>query len=204
MSHGQSNAVEFYFDFSSPYGYLAAQEIDDLAESHGRKVIWRPILLGPIFKQTGSKPLLDIPLKGEYAHRDIARAARRIGVPFRLPQLFPFSTVGASRIFYWLADQDEEAACAYAKVLFREAFEEGRDISQPAVVSEVALRLGYMPTEVEAALDSLELKERLRREVDIAITRKVFGSPFFFVDGEPFWGNDRLADVDLWLQRGGW
>src|SRR3546814_10341238 len=88
--------IDFYFDFSSPYGYLASEQIEALAARHGRTVAWRPILLGVVFQQTGGQPLLDIPLKGGYARHDLARSARLLGLPFQLPASFPFPSVARS------------------------------------------------------------------------------------------------------------
>ena len=91
--------IDFYFDFSSPYGYLASRRIDALAAKHGRTVNWRPHLIGAAFKATGSQPLLNIPMKGDYARIDIPRAARMHGVPFVMPERFPFLSVAAARAF---------------------------------------------------------------------------------------------------------
>jgi len=196
--------IEFYFDFSSPYGYLAAQEIDRIGEARGRAVSWKPILLGAIFPTTGSQPLLNIPLKGDYARIDLPRVARRVGVPFAMPTPFPFMSVAAARAFYWLADQDAAKAKGLAKAVFHGSFGEGRDMSGAGAVVEVAGGLGIDPAVLGAALQEQKVKDRLRAEVDGAIGKGVFGSPFFLVDGEPFWGNDRLQDVDGWLETGGW
>lgn len=196
--------IDFYFDFSSPYGYLAAEQIDDLAAKHGRAVTWRPILLGVVFQQTGGQPLLNIPLKGGYARHDLARSARLLKLPFKLPDPFPFMSVAACRAFYWLRDDDPEGAVALAKTLYRTAFGRGERIdSNPAVV-EAAKSAGLAGDEVEAALNDPAVKQRLRDEVSLAISKGVFGSPLIVVDDEPFWGHDRLDQVDLWLQRGGW
>ncbi len=199
-----SDPVEFYFDFSSPYGYLAAQEIDQICEKHGRAVAWKPILLGAVFPKTGSQPLLGIPLKGDYARIDLPRVARRVGVPFTMPTPFPFMSVAAARGFYWLVDQDIAKAKDFAKAVFHGSFGEGQDMSGAAAVVEVAGGLGIDSAEVGAALQEKRVKDRLRAEVDAAIDKGVFGSPFFLVDGEPFWGSDRLLDVNRWLETGGW
>lgn len=199
-----SAPIDFYFDFSSPYGYLAAAQIDDLAARHGREVAWRPILLGAVFPQTGSQPLLNIPLKGDYARRDMARSARLLGVPFQVPGNFPFMSVAACRAFYWLHDQDPAKAVALAKALYREAFAEGRSIDSAAAVVKVAEAEGVDGEALAAALTDAGVKQRLRDEVDQAIAKGVFGSPLIVIDGEPFWGHDRLEQVDLWLKRGGW
>ncbi len=196
--------VDFYFDFSSPYGYLAAQTVDDLAERHGADLRWRPILLGAVFKKTGAAPLVDLPLKGDYARRDMARCARRLGVTFTFPETFPFSSVAASRAFYWLHERDPAQARALAKALYHAVFGEGRSIEAPEEVAAVAGELGLDPSSVKAALEDPEVKARLRQEVEAAVAAGVFGSPFFIVDGEPFWGHDRMDEVERWLRTGGW
>ena len=199
-----ASPIDFYFDFSSPYGYLAAEQIDALAAKHGRSVAWRPILLGVVFQQTGSQPLVNIPLKGNYARHDLARSARLLGLPFELPAQFPFMSVAACRAFYWLHDQDPAQAVALAKALYREAFGGGGEIESGEGVVRVAEAAGFDGGEVAAALDDPAVKQRLRDEVSQAISKGVFGSPLIVVDDEPFWGHDRLDQVDLWLQRGGW
>lgn len=196
--------ILFYFDFSSPYGYLAALGIDELAARHGRAVDWKPFLLGATFKETGMQPLLNIPMKGDYARRDLERSARLLGVPFNPSERFPFMSVAACRAFYWLSDGDQEAAKALAKALFQAAFGEGRDISHEADVCGVAASLGHDPDELAVVLKDQAVKDRLRREVDAAVAAGIFGSPYIVVDGEPFWGSDRLDQVDKWLETGGW
>ncbi len=132
--------IDFYFDFSSPYGYLASTEIDGLAARHGRSVTWRPFVLGAAFKLTGQRALTEQPLRGDYARRDFARSARLLGVPFKLPEPFPFFALAASRACYWL--EDPEQSKALAKVIYHAAFGEGRDITPVPVVAELAAALG--------------------------------------------------------------
>ena len=196
--------LEFYFDFSSPYGYFAAARIDDLAARHGRAVIWRPILLGAVFKTTGQQPLTTIPLKGAYAERDLYRSARLYGVPFRLPSKFPIAATGACRAFYFLSDQDPALARRLALELYRAYFADDRDITNPDVIVEIGTGLGADKDGLTTALNDPALKDRLRAEVDAAIARGVFGSPYVIVDDEAFWGADRLDHVDRWLATGGW
>ncbi len=196
--------IEFYFDFSSPYGYLAAQAIDALGARHGREVAWKPFLLGAVFKITGAQPLPHTPMKGAYAAIDMPRAARRLGVPFVVPESFPFASIAAGRAFYWLSDRDPALAKALARRLFDAAFGEGRDVSQAEAVLDEAAGLGVERDDLAAALQDPEVKARLKAEVDAAIARGVFGSPFFFVDDQPFWGHDRLDHLEQWLKTGGW
>ena len=196
--------IEFYFDFSSPYGYLASHKIDALAAKHGRAVDWRPMLLGAVFKQTGGAPLTMIPLKGDYSKRDFLRSARYHGIDdFRLPSPFPIATQAAARIMLSTKMHDSQLAARVAKALYRAYFFDNRDISNPDTASDIAAAAG---ADREAARESVgdpAIKEALRREVDGAIARGVFGSPFVFVDGEPFWGLDRFEQIDRWLAVGG-
>lgn len=199
-----ANPIDFYFDFSSPYGYFASAKIDDIAAKYGREVVWRPILLGAVFKITGQQPLPTIPLKGSYAKHDLARSARLFGVPFRLPSKFPVAGQAPSRAFYWVGDRDPALARQLARALYRAYFAEDRDISSPEVTANVAAKLGIERDGMLAALNDPAVKERLKSEVDAAIERGVFGSPYIIIDGEPFWGSDRLEQVDRWLATGGW
>lgn len=196
--------VEFYFDYSSPYGYLAAHKIEDVAAEHEREVAWRPFMLGVVMKTTRAEPLLNVPIKGDYARRDVARSARLCEIPFTVPESFPFPSIAACRATYWLAGSDPRAAVALAKALYDRAFADGKSIREPGEVVAVAGELGHDPAAVNAALQDPDVKAQLKREMDAALAKGVFGSPYFIVDGEPFWGYDRLKDVSLWLKTGGW
>ncbi len=199
-----SDPIDFYFDFSSPYGYLASLRIDDIAARHGRAVNWRPMLLGAVFKKFGGAPLSEVPLKSDYFLRDMPRAARLMGAPFKWPDPFPFASIAACRAIYWQTDMDPEAGRALARALYHTAFGEGGDIATAKSVVEVAAKVGIDRAAAGAALQDAAVKDRLRQEVEAAMERGVFGSPYVVVDGEPFWGHDRLDQVDRWLETGGW
>ena len=194
--------IDFYFDFSSPYGYLASRRIDALAAAHGRTVAWRPILLGVAFKATGGAPLPSIPIKGAYAMRDFLRSARFHGIPYRQPTTFPVSTISAVRAFYWLQDRDAARAVELAKALYNAYFTGDVDISKPENVAKIAGKLGAKAEDLAAALNDQAVKDRTKKEVDAAVAHGVFGSPYVIVDGEPFWGMDRLDQVERWLAKG--
>jgi 2-hydroxychromene-2-carboxylate isomerase len=196
--------ITFYFDFSSPYGYVAAQLIAPIAARHRRDVLWRPILLGAIFKSTGGRPLKELGLKWEYSRHELARAARRHNFPFVVPERFPFAAVAASRAFYWLEATDPGHAAPFARAVFRAAFAEGSDMSLPMAVAAAAATVGIDDAALMGALDDPRWKDRLRAETDQALAKGVFGSPFFMVDGEPFWGAEHLPEIDAWLASGGW
>ena len=185
--------LDFYFDFSSPYGYIAGEKIDALASKHGRAVNWRPTLLGAAFKVTGASPLPSIPIKGEYAKRDFLRSARFHDVPMRIPDAFPVGTLAACRAFYSLKDAKQRVALA--KGLYRAYFVDNVNIGEAQNVLGVAASLGLEPD-----VASQEIKDKTKAEVDAAIARGVFGSPYVIADGEPFWGIDRFDQLDRWLR----
>ncbi len=204
----QRQKIDFYFDFSSPYGYLAATQIDELAARHSRQVMWHPILLGAVFKITGRKALLEQPLVGDYAMRDIARSARLLSVPCRMPDRFPIISVPACRAYYWLKEQDKEQksqlAIEFCKQVYYAYFAENRDISNKAILLDIAQTLGVDSKQLEVALASADLKQKLRNETSTAIERGVFGSPFMIYDGEPFWGLDHFDQLEKWIESDGW
>ena len=195
--------IDFYFDFSSPYGYLGAEKIDDIAARHGRVVEWHPILLGVVFRATGGAPLTEIPIKGDYSKHDFARSARFLGVPFKFPSRFPLATHNAARAFLWLTDRDNTLAKNFARAVYRAYFAEDTDIANTDNLLGIADSMGVDRPSLQQAMADPAVKERLRAENDAALARGVFGSPFFFVDGEPFWGSDRLPQIERWLETGG-
>ncbi|MBK8065071.1 MAG: 2-hydroxychromene-2-carboxylate isomerase [Betaproteobacteria bacterium] len=196
-------AIDFYFDFSSPYGYLAATKVDALAARHGRTVAWRPMLLGVAFKTTGGQPLPMVPLKGDYSRHDFIRSARFHGIPYRQPTTFPISGVTPTRAFYWQQGSDPAKEVALAQALLRAYFTEDVNISSVDGVLAVAATLGIDADALTAGINDPAIKDRTRAEVEAAIARGVFGSPFMVVDGEPFWGMDRLDQMERWLATGG-
>lgn len=197
-------SFEFWFDFSSPYAYFGALQVDDVAARHGRTVSWRPFLLGSAFAATGMQSLSKTPIRGDYARHDWARLARRLSVPFRIPDKHPVVSVTPGRVFYWIEKSDPEIAVRFAKRVFASYFADGRDVTERPLVLDIAADLGVDRTALDAALDTEELKQLFRARTDEALARGIFGSPFFVIDGEPFWGADRLPMIDDWLARGGW
>lgn len=196
--------VDFYFDFSSPYGYLAAERIEALAAKHQRGVNWRPVLLGAIFKVTGTQPLTFVPLKGEYTRRDLPRTARFHGIEFRMPSKFPIATQAAARLVVWQRGIDHATRCSsLTKALYRAYFLADRDIGDPDIAADVAAETGLERNAARAAIDDVSIKDALKRDVDAAIAAGVFGSPFVIVDGEPFWGLDRFEQIERWLASSG-
>jgi 2-hydroxychromene-2-carboxylate isomerase len=196
--------VVFYFDFTSPYGYLGAERIQAVFDGEATGIAWRPILLGAILRETGARPLTEVPLKGAYARRDLERTARRFGIPFTFPPTFPFKSVAAARAFYSVEEESPDQARQLALALYRTAFGEGRDIAHEGAVADIGAALGHDRAALLERLKAPHIKDRLRRETDEAMAQGVFGSPFVTVNGEPFWGVDHLEEARTWLQTGGW
>ena len=197
------NPIEFFLDFSSPYGYFASTRISGLAAKHGRTVVWRPILLGAVFKVTGGAPLPSLPLKGAYGLRDMTRSARYHDIPFKIPSVFPVPTQAPARIVYWVEQTTPDKVEAVVLALYRAYFVEDQDISKAETSAAAVAKAGLDPAQALAATNEPSIKERLKNETQAAIERGVFGSPYVIVDGEPFWGMDRFDQVERWLARGG-
>ena len=197
-----STPIAFYFDFSSPYSYIASEWIEALAARHGRRVEWKAILLGAIFQAAELKPAVAHPIKRDYALHDFERSARFAGVPLTLPQRFPISTQNAARVFWWLHARESTAARDWAHHALRAYFARGVDLSDPMQLKALAAEFGLDPEAAEAAWNDPAGKTRLKAVNDAAIAAGVFGGPFFVIDNEPFWGNDRRPQIEQWLAKG--
>ncbi|WP_427312278.1 2-hydroxychromene-2-carboxylate isomerase [Cupriavidus sp. H39] len=194
-------AIDFYFDFSSPYGYFASTRIDDLAQKYGRNVAWHPILLGVVFKTTGASPLPQLPLKGDYAWRDFERTARFHGIDYKRPTHFPLPTTHAARAMLWLQNHHgDDLAAAFARSVYRALFVDDINIAEPAEIMKLAEPLGVDVQALDAGATSYQIKDQLKAEIEVAMAKGVFGSPFVIIDGEPFWGFDRFDQVEAHLK----
>jgi 2-hydroxychromene-2-carboxylate isomerase len=204
MTDSGKAPLDFYFDFSSPYGYLLSERIDAVAAEYGRQVRWHPILLGVVLKANGSAPLtLQHPAKATYWLRDFERSARFMGVPYNPPSRFPLPTQHAARAYYWLHDRDCGQARQFAHAVYRALYVDDLDISSLETVLEIASKIGVDRSSLATALQSPEIKARLKDEVDQAMQNGVFGSPYVLIDSEPFFGADRQPQIEKWLATGG-
>lgn len=184
--------LEFWFEFASPYSYLAAEEIEDKTRAANVSLVWRPFLLGPIFAAQGwtDSPFNLYPAKGAYMWRDMERLCRSKGIDWRRPSVFPRSGLLAARLATAL--EATNSIAAFVKAVYRANFSQDRDISDPAVLKEAlhSLSLDHEEYFQRAAEDSV--KTLLRARTDEALRRGVFGAPSFVVKDELFWGGDRL------------
>lgn len=195
-------AIDFWFDFSSPYSYIASEWIEAVAARHGRRVNWKAMLLGASFQVSGLQPPVNFPMKREYLLRDVLRSAAFAGVPVSMPAPFPIATQNAARLFWWLQSQDPARAVAWAHAGLRAYFTRNVDLSDPVALKASCVEAGLDADAAEAAWNEGRWKLALKTANEQAIAAGVFGAPFFFVDGEPFWGNDRQAQLEAWLASG--
>jgi 2-hydroxychromene-2-carboxylate isomerase len=198
-----TQAIQFYFDFSSPYSYIANSWVDALAEQHGRTVQRHAILLGATFQAAELKSPISHPIKGSYSAHDFGRSARFHGVPYQMPKVFPIPTQNAARVFWWLADtRGPQAASAWATAGLQAVFARGLPLHETPTLRALAAEQGLGADEAESVWNDTAWKARLKQANDDAIAAGVFGAPFFIIDGEPFWGNDRQPQMQRWLAGG--
>ncbi|CAH0131653.1 2-hydroxychromene-2-carboxylate isomerase [Roseomonas sp. CECT 9278] len=204
MTSAAPGPITFWFDFGSPYAWLASTQVAATARRCGRTVRWRAMLLGVIFGTTGASPLGVQPLRGDYARRDLGRVARRMGLPFATATPPSGTSLALARVFHAIALRDEALAARFAAEAFMATFAEGQALDGLAAAQCFAARLG--PTAAAASADALAPAARLalRDATQEALAQGVFGAPFFVVDGEPFWGQDRLPMLEAWLREGPW
>ena len=197
--------IDFYFDFISPYGYLAAMQVEKLAKKYDQKVEWHPMLLGvSVMKVMGLKPLMETPLKGPYMAADLPRLASLYNVPLCFPKHGIPKPLPPARAFCWVKEQAPERAGEFALTVYQAQWEFGLNISKPEILAQLAEKMGLNPHRLLEALDSESLSQSLRDKVDASIKRGVFGSPTFVVDNNMIWGCDRLWMLEHWLANKSW
>jgi 2-hydroxychromene-2-carboxylate isomerase len=203
-AHAGAGAITFWFDFGSPYAWLASTEIEAVAARCGRRVEWRAILLGVVFRQTGMAPLAEQRLRGAYARYDVARLARRLGLPCATVTPPAGTSLALARVFHAIALEDAALAARFARAAFTATFAEAEPLDKLAAAQALAARLAPEAGRAAASALAPAARESLRAATAEAVRFGVFGAPFFTVDGEPFWGQDRLQMLESWLREGPW
>ncbi|MBV9237218.1 MAG: DsbA family protein [Xanthobacteraceae bacterium] len=198
--------LDFYFDFISPFGYLASLRVDDLAQKYGRDCRWHSMLLGiSVLKVMGLPPLTQIPLKGEYLGVDLKRYLRRHKLTLaRSREMGPSNPIAAGRAFHWIDARDPALAKSAAKAILNAYWQQGTDIGSVEAVVTIVEGAGADARALRAGFASGEADRLLRAAVDRSLALGVFGSPFFMIDGEPFFGLEKMELVEEWLASGGW
>lgn len=201
---GKKAPIEFWFDFLSPFGYLGSIQIEKLAARHGREVIWRPTLLGVMVMNVMGLPSVPAtPLKGPYAGRETERNFGYFGVELNPHGDGTLPPLPAGRTFTWLNMTDPALAKRFGQALYRAHWSEATDVTTANAVAAFAeSRFGIAREKVLAAIDDPAVKDALKASVSAAVAAGVFGVPTFVVDGERFWGNERLPMVERLLATG--
>ncbi len=197
-----TRTVDFFFDLSSPYSYLAATQVDAAVARHGATARWRPVVLAAIFKAADNRMPAQSPPKARYMLADLARWAARYGVPFALNSRFPLNAMTAHRMICAARTRHGDAAAArLARALFDAAWAADRDITDAAVLTGLGDGAGLPGAALVAATQEQAVKDALRADTDEAIARGMFGAPTFVVGDELFFGNDRIDFVEAALAR---
>jgi 2-hydroxychromene-2-carboxylate isomerase len=187
---GRWQKIEFFYDYLSPFSYLADTQLPAIARRTGAEIVYRPILMGAIMKATGNAGPLSIASKAAYNIAEFQRWAKRYGVSATFNPHFPFNTIRVIRGA--IAAQLHGRFPAFHSAAFRAIWEQGQDLSKEDALLRILADAG-----VDSALiESDDIKSRLRANVDEAVSRGAFGAPTFFVNGEMLWGNDRLDFVE--------
>ena len=187
-----NTAIEFFFDLVSPYSYLASEKIEELAKQNNRELIWKPFLLGGLFKALDAPPAPGLlPYKKPYLFKDLDRLAKFHGIPFKTPSEFPRLTVKPLRVLLSLPKEDLSEA---VHQLYRAYWVEDRDISDASVLADL------LGAEAVEKTGDPEIKQSLIQATDEAVSRGLFGAPTFLVGQEMFFGHDRMDLLEAFLQ----
>ena len=190
-----SKTVEFFFDLGSPASYLAWTQLPALCARHGAALRYRPMLLGGVFQATGNASPVMIPAKGRYMFTDLGRFAARYGVPFGLPPGFPINTLALMRGLVGTQLRTPERFEALLAALFNGLWAQRRNLGDAAVLEQVLAENGFTAAEFQLLTGDAEVKAALKQATEEAVERGVFGAPTCFVDGQMYFGQDRLDFV---------
>lgn len=193
--------ITFYWDFTSPYAYIGAFLIDEVAAKHNRSVDWRPVSIGHLWKAIPDRaPMPQV--KMEYSMHDWTRSAKLAGLPIvTTPNPFPTDAKLPRLLFYRLKTQDPQKGIAFAKAAFTQYWGEGRDIAKPEHLTDILRMLEIPESEIAAAAEDPAARQQVLDATSEAAQKKAFGTPTFIVDGEMFWGSDRIDHLDRWLAQ---
>ncbi|MGX9760156.1 2-hydroxychromene-2-carboxylate isomerase [Pseudomonas shahriarae] len=190
-----SKTLEFFFDLGSPTTYLAYTQLPGICAETGSQLVYQPILLGGIFKATGNASPVTIPAKGRYLLQDLARYAKRYGVPLKFNPHFPINTLTLMRAVTGIQLRQPQRFIDFIDCLFRAIWVEGRNMGDPAVVAALLAQHHFDPAQVLELTQDEEVKNALKHKTEEAIARGMFGAPAMFVGQQLFFGQDRLDFV---------
>ena len=190
-----TRSVEFFFDFGSPASYLAYTQLPRIAAQFAASIVWRPMLLGGVFKAVGNASPAAVPAKGRWMFGDLNRWAQRYGVAFTHNPHFPVNTLTLMRIATGVQmrqPQDFERCC---DALFGAMWREPRNLGEATELAQVLAQAGFDADATLALASLADVKARLIATTEEAVARGVFGAPSYFVGEQLFFGQDRLDFV---------
>jgi len=191
--------AEFFFDFGSPASYLAYTQMDGIAKRTGAEIVWRPMLLGGVFKATGNASPVTVAAKGKWMMTDLPRFAERYGVPYNRNPFFPVNTLVMMRGA--AAFEGTPQFRPYVDAMFKAMWVEPKNMNDLPTAAGVLKAAGFDPQEFMAKAESQEAKDRLKATTEEAVARGVFGAPTTFVGDDMFFGQDRLDFVEEALRK---
>ncbi|HEY7609914.1 MAG TPA: 2-hydroxychromene-2-carboxylate isomerase [Alphaproteobacteria bacterium] len=186
-------SVEFYFDYGSPASHLAFFELRKIARTAGAEILWRPILLGAVFKAIGSRSPVEIAPKGKWTMWDFGNYAARYGVPFVHNPHFVINTLPLMRGAL-VAERRGELE-RYSEAMFLAIWRDALNMGDPAVIGQTLVKSGFDAKAYFAGTQEQAIKDDLKARTDAAVARGLFGLPTFFVGEKMWWGQDRLEWV---------
>ena len=190
--------LEFYFDYGSPYSYLADTQVEAIARRTGSTLVRKPMLLGGVFKATGNHSPIEIPAKSKWSAFDMPMWAHHYGVPFNRNPHFPVNTLALMRGA--AAAQIDGVFERYHPAMFKAMWVDGRNLNDIKEVAAVLTAAGLDAQKFGNRIQEQDVKDRLKSTTDDAVARGVFGAPTMFVDDKMFFGNDRLPFVEMALK----
>ena len=190
-----TKTVDFYFDYGSPAAYLAYTQLPRIAAETGATIAYKPVLLGGIFQATGNRPPISVPLKGKYMFMDLHRYANRYAVALNMNPHFPINTLTLMRADTGLLAKGDPRLASFRDAMFKAIWADQQNMNDPATVGNVLAKAGFDPMAVLALAGEQEVKEALKLATQDAVDHGIFGAPSFIVDGQLFWGQDRLDFV---------
>jgi len=194
-----SKQVEFLFDVGSPYSYLAYKQLPKIAAAQGAQILWTPVLLGGIFQATGNHSPAEITAKGLHSNIDLQRWAQHFGVAIEMNPNFPINTLQLMRGAVGMQMRSEAEFHTYLDAVFNAMFGKPKNMGQPDVVASVLTDAGIDPALFLTLVNDPAVKDALKKNTTEAVQRGVFGAPTFFVNGDMYWGQDRLHFVEAAL-----
>lgn len=192
--------IDFYFDFGSPYSYLAYYQLQKIAQAHQAEIVYHPIILGGIFKATQNNSPAMVPAKAKYLFKDVVDWAKYWEIPFKFNPYFPINTFMPMRAAIGYQQRYPEQFQHYVATMFKAMFDHAVNLNDEHILHQTLEDAGLSVETYQTLIQDEQIKQLAKDKTQQAVERGLFGVPAFFVEGEMFWGQDRLNFVEQRLQ----